>query len=579
MALLRNLRSTKPSVESQPRLQKSQRSELAGAAQSTTKTPGGEDVVTTRPRPRTAHLPQVVATMDVDAVADIVDAKTSSAYDREAIVAFLRGLAPNGSDGYGYLTWRYAATRVARADSKLSTTHEDLIALAVVIDHEKQLLDTLVRAHGSILTKPRLAEAGLEKEFRQLINADVRELTAADELRRARASFDFLRRAVILTIAISDNGQRLWSMFGRLKPPTRSRLAGTSPQLERATRRLTDFIATVERLLSTDESNLTQFFRHSRAHLIALQLKKYDFLRPFRDSAAGLGTVSRHKTTNLAFQILPQGEQLRTFLGDIRRSKLYSGYRVDEHRLTVLEDLQKHSGQPDVLGITESILPAASEAATWSSPSSPPTDRGENAVAISPLAGRHATYLVRRECAEADWDILFAHPKFEARLRGARKLLFTNRADHTDPYSAMREKIIKLLECHPREFRKWPANERESRRGRSGNETRAAVSNRKAVTPRKIKYQLLLDSVQETIRQCKSGEMPDHLIAETIWKSLTAEQQETLIADLRATEHGHGSEPLEMLQRFVRAQQVPRPRRNERHREPLIGQPGSGKRR
>jgi hypothetical protein len=54
--------------------------------------------------------------MDVDAVADIVDAKTSSAYDREAIVACLRGLAPNGSDGYGYLTWRYAATRVARAD-------------------------------------------------------------------------------------------------------------------------------------------------------------------------------------------------------------------------------------------------------------------------------------------------------------------------------------------------------------------------------------------------------------------------------------------------------------------------------
>lgn len=575
----RNLRSTKPSVESQARLQKSQRSELAGAAQSTTRTPGGEDVVTTRPRPRTAHLPQVVATMDVDAVADIVDAKTSSAYDREAIVACLRGLAPNGSDGYGYLTWRYAATRVARADSKLSTAHEDLIALAVVIDHEKQILDTLVRAHGSILTKPPLAEAALEKEFRQLTNADVRGGTAADELRRARASFDFLRRAVILTIAISDNGQRLWSMLGRLKPPTRCRPAGTSPQLERATRRLTDSIATVERLLSTDESNLTQFFRHSRAHLITLQLKKYDFLRPFRDSAAGLGTVSPHDTTNLAFQILPQGEQLRTFLGDIRRSKLYSGYRVDEHRLTVLEDLQKHFGATRCTwhrgldsagGIGGRYLVLAIKSTNGS---------GENAVAISPLAGRHATYLVRRECAEADWDILFAHPKFEARLRGARKLLFTNRADHTDPYSAMRDKIIKLLECHPREFRKWPANERESRRGRSGNETRAAVANRKAVTPRKIKYQLLLDSVQESIRQCKSGEMPDHLIAETIWRSLTAEQQETLIADLRATEHGHGSEPLEMLQRFVRAQQVPRLRRNERHREPLIGQPGSGKRR
>lgn len=229
------------------------------------------------------------------------------------------------------------------------------------------------------------------------------------------------------------------------------------------------------------------------------------------------------------------GEQLRTFLGDIRRSKLYSGYRVDEHRLTVVEDLQKHFGATRCIGIRDPILPAASEAATWSSPSSPPTDLAIMRSRFSPLAGRQATYHVRRECAEADGDILFAHPKFEARLIGARKLLFTNRADHTDPYSAMRNKIIKLLEGHPREFRKWPANERESRRGRSGNETRVAVSNRKAVTPRKIKYPLLLDPVQETIRQCKSAEMPDHLISETIWKSLTAEQQETPIADLRAT--------------------------------------------
>ncbi|AYE99308.1 hypothetical protein C0J29_30520 (plasmid) [Mycobacterium paragordonae] len=75
-------------------------------------------------------------------------------------------------------------------------------------------------------------------------------------------------------------------------------------------------------------------------------------------------------------------------------------------------------------------------------------------MAISPLAGRHATYVVRHECADADWKSIFAHPKFEARLLGARKLLFTTRAGPSDQYRAMRDKIINLLECHPREFRK-----------------------------------------------------------------------------------------------------------------------------
>jgi hypothetical protein len=107
-----------------------------------------------------------------------------------------------------------------------------------------------------------------------------------------------------------------------------------------------------------------------------------------------------------------------------------------------------------VLGIEDAIPPTASATAIWVLAIKSANGSGENAVAISPLAGRHATYVVRRECAEADWKILFSHPKFEARLRGARKLLFTTRADQTDEYSAMRDKIIDLLECHPREFRK-----------------------------------------------------------------------------------------------------------------------------
>ncbi|MBP3083106.1 translation initiation factor IF-2 N-terminal domain-containing protein [Mycolicibacterium fortuitum] len=422
---------------------------LAGGAQSS---PAREPAVIARPRTRTAGLPPLATTIDLEAVTDIATGRRDLHDDREAIHARLQQLVPNRQGEYGYLTWRYAATRVTHTDAKLSTAHQDLVALAVVIDQERRLLDALVRVHGSILTKPSLAERGLEQEFRSLIATDEGKRSPDAELRRTRAAIDFLRRAVVLSIASGGNGERLWNMLGRIQPSTSER-AETSLRLEGATQRLTDLIGTVERLLSTDDANLAQFFLHSRGYLAALQLKRYDFLLPFRDSAVGLRALATQVTPDLAFQVLPQGEQLRKFLGGIRASKRYSGYRIDEHRLTVLEDLQKHfgahrcvwhrgSGSSDGIGIRYLVLTIKSA-----------NGSGENAVAISPLAGRHATYVVRRECAEADWKTLFAHPKFEARLLGARKLLFTASTGHTDQYSAMRDKIIKLLECDPREFR------------------------------------------------------------------------------------------------------------------------------
>ena len=75
----------------------------------------------------------------------------------------------------------------------------------------------------------------------------------------------------------------------------------------------------------------------------------------------------------------------------------------------------------------------------------------EDAVAISPLAGLHATYVVRRECADADWPVIFAGPKPEARRQGAHKLLFVG-SSSSDSYKAMRDKVINLLECDRSRF-------------------------------------------------------------------------------------------------------------------------------
>lgn len=517
--------------------------------------PFGESAAATgRHRHRTGPLPPLAATMDIHAAADIVFAKTASP-DRETILSCLQELAPEGDGGYGYLTWRYASTRAARTESRLTPGHEDLIALATVIDNERRLLDTLVRAHGRILTKPNLAAVGLDKEFRQLTNSHGKGRADADEVRRARAAFDFLRCALVLTIASADHGNRLWNILGSIPRPKDSELTTGSPQLQRARRRLAELIANVERLLRTDKADLEKFFLHSRAHLVALQLKRYDFLRPFRDSAAAFVAPKPRINSHLAFEILPKGEQLRAFLGEIRTSRKYLGYTVDERRLTVLEDLQNHFGVANCTwhrgieaggGIGTRYLVLAINT---------PGREGQDAVAVSPLAGRHATYVVRRDCAEADWEVLFAHPKFEARLRGARKLLFTSRADDDDPYRVMLAKVIKLLECPAREFRAATDSYRQSHKAASPKPARAA----KTISRRKVRYQLLLDSVAQQIREQKTAGVPNDIIAQTIWASLDEGQQETLMADLRSTEYGRHSDPLESLHRFVQAQKVPRP--------------------
>lgn len=186
---------------------------------------------------------------------------------------------------------------------------------------------------------------------------------------------------------------------------------------------------------------MDQFFQRSRTELLAIRDGRYDFLILFRDIA-----TSRQTPTEIAFELLPPGEQAQKFLDDIRKSGRYQGHHVDERRLDVLEHLQKyftpnrcrlHKGSMTSSGVDNRYLVLVIKSASGAS---------ENAVAISPLAGLHATYVVRRECADADWQVIFAAPKPDARRQGARKLLFVG-SGHEDPYTTMRDKIVNLLEC------------------------------------------------------------------------------------------------------------------------------------
>jgi hypothetical protein len=407
-----------------------------------------------RPRIRTAGLAPALAMTNLDTAAEIIVGKNTTRTDRAAVVACLQDLAATETDGYGYLTWRYIAMhRAAHTGVRATTARHDLSILAQVIDHEKQLLDTLVHTHGSILERPGLAIRAMDTEVRDLTDADDIGRSAADELRRARASFDFLRRGVILAIASPDNHQRLWDVLGPIQPPTPDRLVETTPLLESTIGRLNDLMAAVERLLTTDDANLERFLGKSHSELVALQAGRYDFLRPFRDTE-GSSTASRRTIIDVGFQILPQGEQLRTILDGIRHAGLYRGYHVDEQRVAVLQDLQTHfgadrcnlyTGPASSSGVNNRYLVLAITSANGSD---------EHAIAISPLAGRDATYVVRCDCVETDWRTIFATAKSEARGRGAQKLLFTSTNRGADQYSAMRDKVINLLECQPHQFRK-----------------------------------------------------------------------------------------------------------------------------
>jgi hypothetical protein len=400
---------------------------------------------TVRPRVRTATLPPITAAVDWAAVAAMIAGTANQ--PREAVEACLQEIVPTETGDYGYLFWRYSGVRrAAHPGSDTATAVQDLAALADLIDLEKHLMQALERAHGAIFDDSELAKRALDNRFEQLTSDDDDDLgrhLESYQRRRTSARFDFLRRAVVLAIARPSNDEHLWNMLADLQPYTN---VETAPDLKRANQRLADFIASTDRLLATDDVALTRFLRRSRAELLALRSGRYDFLISFRDIA-----TARQTPAELAFELLPPGEQTQKFLHEIRKSGRYLGHHIDERRLDVLEQLQAHftsarcrlhKGSRTSSGVDSRYLVLVIKSVGGAS---------EDAVAISPLAGLHATYVVRRECADADWPVIFAGPKPEARRQGARKLLFVGNGN-ADPYSTMHNKVINLLECDRVDF-------------------------------------------------------------------------------------------------------------------------------
>lgn len=414
------------------------------------------------PRPRTDSLPPHVDVVNTESVVDLILNIDASQDNRDEIRACMADFIPDGTGGYGYLAWRYsAAHRRTYTDSSSRTVHHDLAVMAQVVDTQTLLVSQIISAHGPVLEQPALAKRVLDAKFSDLIDVDDIGRSAADEQRHVRAGLDFLRLAVVLVIASPDCDQRLWNMLDRIRPPAPDQLVETNALLESAIARLNELIYDVETLLRADEVPLGQFFRRAHTELVALHAGRYDFLRQFRDIASTVGPP-RRANEGLPFAILPRGEQLRTFLDGLRSSGRYRGRQVDVQRVTVLEDIEKyfgadrcqwHEGAASSSGFDNDYVVLTIKTAN---------DVGDHAVAISPLAGEHATYVVREDCAQADWMTVLAQSKSEAREQGACSFHFTG----SDPYNDMRAKVIDALECPRQEFLKRLAAASNNRRDR-----------------------------------------------------------------------------------------------------------------
>ncbi|WP_137876267.1 hypothetical protein [Rhodococcus sp. Q] len=134
-----------------------------------------------------------------------------------------------------------------------------------------------------------------------------------------------------------------------------------------------------------------------------------------------------------------------------------SGFQADPQRTAVLERIAQWAGRDRCTlyrgNTTAEVIDIGGENVTddylvlaINRPAG-----GQDAVAISPAVGRHATFVVRHDVSHLPWRDVFALPKASARGLGAKRMQFKARWP-MDPYEAMFEKVVTALECSTARF-------------------------------------------------------------------------------------------------------------------------------
>lgn len=272
-------------------------------------------------------------------------------------------------------------------------------------------------------------------------------------------------RAATLLALLSGNDDLEYELFEVLRHPSIIRLG---PRAARKRHTL------ASELFATGASDPHMFREQMRRELADLHMGRYSFLERYRslDERHGVGHYAEDAdaecpdagnappAARLTFTILPDAEGISGFVTERVRfhASRPSGARfvADSQRTDVLTMLATDVGPErctlyrststtevrslDGENITEDYLVLVID-----------QNGGEDAVAISPARGRHATFVVRHDVSTLPWHEVFALPKRSATDLGAKRMRFQGRWP-MDEYEAMFEKVSTALTCPPERF-------------------------------------------------------------------------------------------------------------------------------
>ncbi|MHD0283832.1 hypothetical protein [Rhodococcus aetherivorans] len=202
----------------------------------------------------------------------------------------------------------------------------------------------------------------------------------------------------------------------------------------------------------------------SNAIVPAVPSRMQSAVKPAGDTPAAVEARVASATERIDFTVLPAGVELSTVGREItRRSSLGHGHAPDLQRMSILDAMADYFGRERCR-----FLRGESSGVTYRSGTGANIDEdylvlvvdvrnargsriGEDAIAISPIAGKHATFYVRCGPNAVPWTEIFSYPKKQATALGARRLTFKC-PPGLDPYRAMRERLIALANCRSADF-------------------------------------------------------------------------------------------------------------------------------
>lgn len=369
-----------------------------------------------------------------DAVVDLALAVGSNLPGRAVITDSIGLFAPDREGEYGGLALRCAIMSDRRQSTLTAAaeTKRELAVLARVVDGAKILAaqlqpDCSARAHQL-----------LDREFDKMCDLEDIGGSEEDDKRRIRQQISFVSTAQMLLVLNPEIDSALWDMLGAMQAPSFTD-GSVSVALQALADTLARSLETLRGVLDAEPSALARFVDRSQAEIADLLGGSFDWLLQFRD----LHVPSTPR--ELDFEILPPEPTWEALVRTIRTTRGAGHYELDERRLAVLTALEKHFGprrcawyrghrkadgiNADYLVLAITIRPGVEH----------------HAVAASPLAGEHATYVVRAQQSDADWQAILARTKPEARHGGARRFAFIDGRDGVDQYDYMRERVLNYL--------------------------------------------------------------------------------------------------------------------------------------